>query len=167
MTIRIRFLIALMALVSGCATNNGSLRAIESNATPMEFQRTVLSNTHPLAGNWRFDATKTMFKPPAGYDGECIEEYVVRADGTKSSRSGEERNESEFMITPVSRAPYWYKWVDKITANNGKPDCGGAYTSVAHIAVNFIYLHPSGQSFAICESDEMNSCYAELFRQVQ
>ena len=79
--------------------------------------------------------------------------------------SGEERNESEFMISPGARGTYWYKWVDKITKNNGKPDCMGSHTSVGHTAVNYVIVHPSGQRFALCEKEDMNSCYAEFFRQ--
>jgi len=111
------------------------------------------------------DITKSVLKPPSGYDSKCVEEYSIKADGTKTSASGEERNESEYMIARVSQDSYWYKWVDRITANNGRPDCMGSHTAVGHTAVNFVILHPSGDRFALCERQDMNSCYAELFRQ--
>lgn len=81
--------------------------------------------------------------------------------------SGEERNESEFMISPGTRGIHWYKWVDKITKNNGKPDCMGSLTAVGHTAVNYVIVHPNGQRFALCEREDMNSCYAEFFRQAR
>ena len=167
MSIRLRFLVALATLVAGCATTKTSLRAFEGGAPPQAFERTVLSTAHPLVGVWRVDVAKSVLRPPAGYDGKCVEEYAIRADGTKSSVSGEERNESEFMITSGTRGSYWYKWVDKITANNGKPDCGGSNTAIGHTAVNFVIWHPSGRSFALCEREDMNSCYVEFFRQVR
>ena len=81
--------------------------------------------------------------------------------------SGEERNESEFMISQDTLRTYWYKWVDIITKNNGRPDCMGSHTAVGHTAVNYVIVHPSGQRLALCEREDMNSCYAELFRQAR
>ncbi len=81
--------------------------------------------------------------------------------------SGEERNESEFMISPGTRGTYWYKWVDKITKNNGKADCMGSRTAVGHTADNYVIVHPSGQRFSLCERQDMNSCYAEFFKQAR
>ncbi len=141
------------------------MHAARESASPQNFVRTPLPDTHPLVGVWRVDIARTVLKPPAGFDGKCIEEYAVKTDGTKSSRSGEERNESEFMIVPGAKGKYWYKWVDKITANNGRSDCMGSRTSVGHISVNYAILHPSGDRFALCEREDLESCYVELFRQ--
>ena len=166
-SIRFQFLVISAALVGGCANNTPAFpapspsqfkelgtRATEQSARSQEFVRTPISSTHPLVGVWRIEL--------AG--GKCAEEYELRTDGTKVSSSGEERNESEFMITPSTRATYWYKWIDKITKNNGKPDCMGSLTAVGHTAVNYVIVHPSGQRFALCEREDMKSCYAEFFR---
>jgi len=168
--VQLRLLFLLAALVGGCANNNPALpapspsqlkevraRAPESGTPTQEFVRTPLPSAHPLVGVWRIEL--------AG--GKCAEEYELRTDGTKRSASGEERNESEFMILPSARGTYWYKWVDKITKNNGKPDCMGSLTAVGHTAVNYVIVHPSGQRFALCEREDMNSCYAEFFRQAR
>lgn len=172
MTVSIRFqlLVISAALVGGCANNTPAFpgpslsqfkeigaRATEESAPPQAFVRTPISTAHPLVGVWRIEL--------AG--GKCAEEYELRADGTKISSSGEERNESEFMISPSARGPNWYKWVDKITKNNGKPDCMGSLTAAGHTAVNYVIVHPSGQRFALCEREDMNSCYAELFRRAR
>jgi hypothetical protein len=58
----------------------------------------------------------------------------------------------------------FYRWADKITKGNGKPDCGGSTTEVGHVAVNFIRLHPTGTKFLLCEAEDMNSCFAEFRR---
>ena len=166
-SIRIQFLVALAALVAGCANTKSSMHAPGDTASPQAFERTPLSSAHPLVGVWRIEVAKTVLRPPSGYDSKCIEEYAIRADGTKSSMSGEERNESEFMISPATKGVYWYKWVDKITANNSKPDCMGSHTAIGHTAVNYVILHPSGDRFALCGREDMNSCYVELFKQAR
>ena len=166
--VRFHLLLISAVLVGGCANNTPAFpapspsqfkeigaRAIEARSPPQVFVRTPISSAHPLVGVWRIEL--------AG--GKCAEEYELRTDGTKVSSSGEERNESEFMISPSTRATYWYKWTDKITKNNSKPDCMGSLTAVGHTAVNYVIVHPSGQRFALCEREDMNSCYAEFFRQ--
>lgn len=157
MSIRLQLLVVLAALVGGCANTRTSKQASEDNAPPQAFARTPLASAHPLVGVWRIEL--------AG--GKCFEEYELRSDGTKRSMSGEERNESEFMISPGTRGSYWYRWVDKISKNNGKPDCMGSYTAVGHTAVKSVIVHPSGQRFSLCDREDMNSCYAEFFRQAR
>jgi hypothetical protein len=169
-SIRFQLLVISAAFAGGCANNTPAFpppspsqfkeigaRATAESPPPQAFVGTPISSTHPLAGVWRIEL--------AG--GKCAEEYELRADGTKISSSGEERNESEFMISPGARGTNWYKWVDKITKNNGKPDCMGSFTAAGHIAVNYVIVHPSGQRFALCEREDMNSCYAELFRRAR
>lgn len=141
MNIRTSFLFA--AVVSAC----GAVALAQS------VSRTPLPAGHPLVGVWRID-----------FPNGCHEEYEVRRDGTKLSRSGEELNESEFEISLSPSARGFYKWTDKITKGNGRPDCGGSTTDLGHVAVNYIRLHPSGQRFLLCEAEDMNSCYAEFRR---
>jgi hypothetical protein len=86
----------------------------------------------------------------------------LRADGTKLSRSAEERNEAVFKISERPSLQGFYRWEDKITKGNGKPDCGGSITQVGHVAVSFIRLHPSGTRFLLCEEETMKSCFAEF-----
>jgi hypothetical protein len=123
-------------------------------AFSQEVQRTPLRPDHPLLGVWRIDLP----------DQKCFEEYDLRANGTKLSQSAEERNESEFEISSEPSARGFYKWSDKIIKNNGKLDCGGSLTKVGHVAVNFVRLHPNGQKFLLCETEDMNTCFAEFYR---
>ena len=123
-------------------------------ASAQDFSRTQLPANHPLVGTWRIELP----------DLKCFEEYDLRSDGTKLSQSGQERNESEFMLSLAPSAKGFYKWTDKITKNNGKPDCSGANTSVGHVAVNYVRIHPSGSRFVLCEAEDMNTCYAEFTR---
>lgn len=127
--------------------------AMHLGAHAQNVTQTPLPSNHPLLGLWRI-----------GLQNGCFEEYAVRADGTKLSQSGQERNESIFEISEVPSANGFYRWADKITKNNSKPDCGGSTTEVGHVAVNFIRLHPSGNRFLLCEAEDMNSCFAEFYR---
>lgn len=123
------------------------------NSLAQSVTRTPLPSGHPFVGVWRIDL-------PNG----CYEGYDVRSDGTKLSRSGDERNESEFEISPSPSTKGFYKWTDKITKGNGHPDCGGSITELGHVAVNYIRLHPNGQRYLLCEAEDMSSCYAEFRR---
>lgn len=140
LTLRPRFVAILLFLVA-------------STALAQDVEQTSLPQNHPLLGTWRIDL-------PNG----CFEEYTLRADGTKLSRSGEERNESFFELSARPSPNGFYRWADKLTKNNGKPDCGGAITPAGHVAVNFILLHQSGRKFLLCEAESVASCYAEFHR---
>jgi hypothetical protein len=99
--------------MNGCATIAAAslfFTAISQATQGQETTRAPLSSGHPLVGSWWAEFPK--FK--------CSEEFEIRADGTRVSRSGEERNESEFVITPLPSAKGYYKFTDRITKNNGK-----------------------------------------------
>jgi hypothetical protein len=123
-------------------------------ATAQEVIRTPLQSSHPLIGRWRIELPQL----------KCFEEYEVRADGTRSVVSGQERNESEFAMSPTPSAKGFYKWTDKIVKNNGQPDCSGSLTALGHVAVNYVLVHPSGDKFLLCEAEDMKSCFAEFNR---
>jgi hypothetical protein len=129
-----------------------SLALVGTVAFADDVQQTALPHGHPLLGTWRIDLRNG-----------CFEEYTVRSDGTKLSRSADERNESIFEISERPSFRGFYRWADKVTKGNGKPDCGGSITQVGHVAVNFIRLHPSGTKFLLCEAENMNSCFAEFY----
>jgi hypothetical protein len=124
---------------------------------PQGLTRTPLTDGHPLIGTWRIELPKV----------KCFEEYELRPNGTKLSMSGEERNESEFEISLVPSSSGFYKWTDKITKNNGQPDCSGSRTELGHVAVNYVRVHPSGQRYLLCEAEDMKSCFAEFMRQTK
>ena len=131
--------------------------ALSSGASSQEFTRTKLPEQHPLVGTWRIELPQL----------KCFEEYEIRPDGTKSSVSGAERNESEFTISPAPGATGLYKWTDKITKTNCKPDCSGATTKRDHVAVNYVRLQPNGQKFLLCQAEDMKSCFAEVLRKAK
>ncbi len=118
-----------------------------------DVRQTALSADHPLLGTWRIDL-------PHG----CFEEYTFRSDGTKLSWSGPERDESVFEISERPSSKGFYRWMDKITKANGKPDCAGEITPLGDIAENFILFRPGGKTILLCTAESTNSCYAEFYR---
>ena len=88
----------------------------------------------------------------------------MAGDGTKLSESGQEQNESIFELSAMPSVNGFYRWADKITKSNGKPDCGGALAELGHVAVNFIRLHASGSKFLLCAAEDLKSCFAEFRR---
>jgi hypothetical protein len=125
-----------------------------STAHAQDVSRVPLPENHPLVGTWRVDMP----------DLKCFEEYEVRADGTKSSVSGEERNEFDFTISPAPSTKGYYMWTEKLVKTNGKPDCSGNQGEVGQVAVSFIRMHPSKDKFLLCTGEDFKKCFAEFYR---
>jgi hypothetical protein len=124
-------------------------------AQAQEVHRTPLPKGHPLIGAWRIDVPGTT----------CHEIYEVHADGTMNVTSGIQAASSEFEISAIPSERGFYKWVDKIVKDNGKPDCMGSIMEVGHIATNFILVHPSKRQFLMCESEDIKTCIGPFKRQ--
>lgn len=119
-----------------------------------EVKRTPLPANHPLLGSWRIDVPGT----------QCHEIYTVKRDGTMSVTSGAQAAESEFEIDVEPSAKGFYKWVDKIVKDNGKPDCSGEIMQVGHVATNYIILHPTRPEFLMCEAERLDTCIGPFRR---
>lgn len=119
-----------------------------------KFSRTPLREGHPLIGSWRLELPGT----------QCHEIYTVKANGTMSVTSAAQAAESEFQIDALPSVKGFYKWVDKITQDNGKPDCMGSLMQVGHVAINFVLLHPSGKAFVLCQQEDLSACLGPFMR---
>lgn len=124
------------------------------SALAQPVSRTPLPPDHPLLGSWRLDLPSV----------NCYEVYDLRADGTTYVTSGAEVGESEFELSLEPSAQGFYKWVDKITKDNGRPDCMGAVMEIGQVATNFILLHPSGKEFLLCKTEDANACIGPFVR---
>lgn len=113
-----------------------------------------LAPDHPLIGTWKITL------PNNG----CVETYHVHADGTSLVTSAHEVSESEFEISAQPSEKGFYKWVDKIVKDNGKPDCSGQVTQAGHVATNYILLRRDGQLFLMCEEEDLNTCIGPFVR---
>lgn len=113
-----------------------------------------LRKDHPLLGEWRLTLPDT----------DCEEIYRFRRNGTVLVTSAEEVEESEARISDQPGAKGFYKWVDKVTKDNGKKDCSGEVTEVGHEATYYIRLHPSGKMFVVCEEEDPEACIGPFVR---
>ena len=125
------------------------------SAQAQEVRRTQLPTGHPLIGAWRIDVPGT----------NCHELYDVHPDGTTSVTSGAQVASSEFEMSLLPSEKGFYKWVDKITKDNGKPDCMGSIMEVGHVATNFILVHPSKRQFLMCEAEDVKTCIGPFKKQ--
>jgi hypothetical protein len=130
------------------------LASVPAISVVQDFQGSTLPLSHPFVGRWRLELPQQS----------CFEEYQVREDGTRSVVSGQERNESKFVIALQPSPLGFYKWTDKITMNNGKPDCFNSLTAVGHIAESYVFFSNDKSRFLLCEQEDINTCYAEFFR---
>ena len=128
--------------------------ALSSLALGQAVTRTPLPPSHPLLGTWRLDVPNTG----------CHEIYRIKPDGTTYVTSGAEIAESEFQIDVKPSAKGFYKWVDKLVKDNGKPDCFGSVSETGHVATNFLILLPDGKGMLICEKEDINTCVGPLVR---
>jgi hypothetical protein len=109
---------------------------------------------HPILGTWTFTIP----------DGHCSETYEFRVDGTLITSSGEARSERVYEITPSPNPKGFYRLVDKIIRENGKPDCFGEPTEPGVSAIIFIRFSPSGDRFVACEDESPGNCIGPLQR---
>ena len=123
-------------------------------AQAQEVIRAPLPEGHLLIGSWRVEVPGT----------QCHEVYTIKPNGTMSVTSAAQAAESEFQIDLQPSAKGFYKWVDKITQDNGKPDCMGGIMEVGHVATNFILMHPSGRAFLMCQTEDLSACLGPFRR---
>jgi hypothetical protein len=132
-----------------------SLAMISNLCDAQSGVKTPLPADHPLVGTWKLNVPTT----------NCYETYQVLADGTTHVTSGEEIAESEFEISLHPDSKGFYKWVDKIIKDNGKPDCTKGITPIGDVSVTFIKLNPSGSQFLLCEMEDIKACIGPFIRQ--
>ncbi len=115
---------------------------------------TPLPHDHPMVGVWHFEVP----------DSECVETYVIRADGTTAVVSGDERSESAYVISAKPSGRGFYAWSDRITRNNGKADCGGGRTPVGQETTLYVRMAPDGNAMILCAQENFRQCIGPLVR---
>ena len=129
--------------------------ALGSWALAQDVQRTTLPRGHPLIGVWGIDV------PGTG----CHEVYTFHPNGTTSVMSGEERGETEFEMAVEPSAKGFYRWVDRVVKDNGKPDCTGQMTQVGQTATNYLLVEPTGRQFLMCATEDLRTCVGPFERE--
>jgi len=82
--------------------------AVAEGAPPMPPK-----GNHPVLGAWSWRVQ----------NGNCVETYLFRADGTTLVTSGANVGESAYEISAEPSSMGFYRWNDRITKDNGKRDC--------------------------------------------
>jgi len=108
---------------------------------------------HPILGTWSFTLPS----------GKCTETYTFRANGTMSVSSGEERADGTYDVSPTPTGEGFYKWVAKVTKDNGKKDCAGDITRPGQEVSSFVRFGPGGD-MVVCERAALDSCFGPFMR---
>jgi hypothetical protein len=132
----------------------GGLLAAAVTLSAAAAPPTKVEPSHPLVGVWQFQLP----------DGSCTETYLIRADGTTAVKSGEERSESAFEISPKPSAKGFYRWTDRVTRTNGKPDCGGGKTPIGQKTTLYVRMSPSSDAMILCADETLERCIGPLVR---
>lgn len=131
-----------------------AVSCLSAVALAQTITRTPLPSDHPLVGIWRFEVPTT----------QCHEIYQIRVDGTTRVTSASQVAESEFEMDLQPGPKGFYKWVDRITKDNGKPDCMGSIMDVSHVAINYLLLHRDKKRFLMCQKEDIKTCVGPFVR---
>jgi hypothetical protein len=110
--------------------------------------------SHPILGIWKLTLP----------DGSCSEIYRFRGDGTSLVTSAQEVSESEYIIPAEPSANGFYRLDDKITKDNGKPDCSGGIGKIGSKVTFFVHFHPSKSLFVMCKAESLEACIGPFRR---
>lgn len=112
------------------------------------------ASDHPILGIWRLAVPDT----------DCLETYRFRADGTTLVTSAAEISESVYTIPNEPDPEGFYRLTDRITKDNGKPDCSGNVMKPGANATHFVRFHPSGKLFLLCADASIEACIGPFTR---
>lgn len=124
-------------------------------ATDLSPGTAAIPAQHPLTGNWAW----TLPGKP------CSETLKYRADGTRTSTSGEEITQSRYEISPMPSLLGFYRLVETITESNSKRDCSGdLHEASGEPVIRFIQFNPKRDQFIVCREEELKACFGPLKR---
>ena len=109
---------------------------------------------HPILGIWHLEV------PATG----CRETYRFRADGTTLVTSAAEISESVYTIPDEPDPEGFYRLTDRVTKDNGKPDCSGNVMKPGASVTHFVRFHPSGKLFLLCAEASVEACIGPFTR---
>lgn len=113
-----------------------------------------LASDHPILGIWRLEVPDT----------DCLETYRFRGDGTTLVTSADEVSESAYTIPNQPTPQGYYRLQDRVTKDNGKPDCSGNVMKPDSKATHFVRFHPSGKLFLLCADESLEACIGPFHR---
>ena len=116
----------------------------------------ALSPKHPIVGIWRVRV------PGTG----CFEEYRFQPNGKAHVTSASEVAESRFEISAEPSDSGYYRMVDTLEQDNGKPDCLGAITAPGNVTKTWLRFDASGNRFVMCEQESLERCVGPFEREL-
>lgn len=128
--------------------------ALATSALAAPPARQALAADHPILGIWRLTLPEM----------KCSETYRFRADGTSLVTSAAEISESVYTIPNEPGGEGFYRMEDRVTRDNGKPDCSGNVMKPDSRVVRFIRFHPSGELFVMCADASLEACIGPFER---
>lgn len=137
-------------LLAALLCNFASAQAVGPSSTAP-----IAPSQHPLVGSW------TWTLPGKS----CSETLKYRADGTRTSTSGEEITQSRYEISPMPSLLGFNRLVETITESNGKRDCSGdLHEASADPVTRFIQFNPKRDQFIVCREEDLKACFGPLKR---
>lgn len=110
---------------------------------------------HPLTGKWTWTLTEKA----------CRETWHYRANGTRSTSSGEETSQSRYEVPALPSLLGFYRVTQTITESNGKPDCSGdRHEADGQPVTRFIQLSPRHDRLIVCKEESLKACFGPLKR---
>lgn len=120
---------------------------------------TAAAARHPIEGRWSWSLPGKS----------CSETWQFQADGSFSSKSGEEVLQGRYEISKIPSLLGFYLLTETIMQSNGKPDCAGdrhAATSEGNDKESTLYLQlsPKRDQLIACQQESLKACFGPLKR---
>ena len=73
-------------------------------------------------------------------------------------------SESSFDIDSNPSDKGFYKMVDKVVKDNGKPDCAGQVTAVGDSNTSYLFFNATEDAFVMCQDESLQACIGPFER---
>lgn len=116
---------------------------------------TLLPENHPILGVWKWVTPHS----------DCSETYTFKSNGQMVFSSGAEDGISEIVVAEKPSLNGFYRFTNKVIADNGKNDCRGEPGKVGVNSVIYVYFLPTSNQMKMCYKETSDSCFGPLTRQ--
>ncbi len=116
---------------------------------------TLLPENHPILGVWKWITPNS----------DCSETYNFKANGQMLFSSGDEDGVSEVDVTAKPSLGGFYRFTNKVIADNGKKDCRGEPGKAGVNTVIYTYFLPTSNQMMMCYKETSDSCFGPLTHQ--
>ncbi|MDE2422322.1 MAG: hypothetical protein KGO49_14225 [Gammaproteobacteria bacterium] len=136
------------------STSTNSTSAASASQTSAS-QPALLPKDHPLLGVWKWVTPNS----------DCSETYEFKSNSRMVFSSGAEEGISEIEVTLKPSVNNFYRFTNKVIADNGKKDCRGEPGKAGVTSVIYVYFLPTNNQMKMCYKETSDSCFGPLTRQ--